>query len=62
VPLEIVVDERGAVISARGTSRAGFGLDEAARAAVVAYRFTPARRGGAPVRVRVRWTVSFRLQ
>ncbi|HEY8927059.1 MAG TPA: energy transducer TonB [Polyangia bacterium] len=62
VPLEIVVDEAGRVTSAVGLGRAGFGLDQAARDAVARYRFSPALREGRPVRVRMRWTVQFRLR
>jgi protein TonB len=62
VPLEIVVDARGQVISARGLTHAGYGLDEAALRAIRGYRFIPARRGGQAVAVRMRWTVQFRLR
>jgi protein TonB len=62
VPLEIVVDARGAVVDARGRAHAGYGLDEAAARAVRAYRFAPAQRGGVPVAVRMRWTMQFRLR
>jgi protein TonB len=62
VPLEIVVSRAGEVESARLLSRRGHGLDEAALAAVRRYRFTPAQKDGRPVRVRMRWTVQFRLR
>jgi TonB family protein len=62
LPLEIVVDRSGHVSAARGLTRAGFGLDEAAVEAIQGYRFSPALRGGHPVRVRMRWTVQFRLR
>jgi protein TonB len=62
VELEIVVDAGGRVIAARAVSRNGYGLDEAALRAVERYRFSPARRGGRPVPVRMRWTVQFRLR
>ena len=61
LPLEIVVDWAGLVSSARGLSRAGYGLDESALLAIRSYRFSPALRDGRPVRVRMRWTVQFRL-
>lgn len=61
-PVEIIVDLDGRVISARPLRRGGYGLDEAAIRAIRAYRFSPALRGGHPVRVRMRWTVQFRLQ
>jgi protein TonB len=62
IPVEIVVDTSGAVISARALSSRGFGLERASVEAVRGYRFSPARRGGVPVRVRMRSTVSFRLR
>jgi TonB family protein len=62
VRLELVVDAEGRVVSARPLAASGLGLDEAALRAVGAYRFSPARRAGRPVRVRMEWTVAFRLQ
>ena len=62
VPMEIVVSGAGAVESARVVQRAGHGLDEAALAAVRRFRFTPASKDGRPVRVRMRWTMQFRLR
>jgi protein TonB len=62
LPVEIVVDTEGRVISARALTRAGYGLDDAALRAIRAYRFSPALRQGRPVRVRMRWTVQFRLR
>lgn len=61
VGLELVVDARGRVAEARVVRPAGYGFSESALAAVRAYRFSPAQRAGAPVRVRMRWTVQFRL-
>jgi len=60
--LEIVVDVDGRVMAARVLQPAGYGLDEEAVRAVRAYRFSPARRDGRPVRVRMPWTVQFRLR
>jgi len=62
VPLEIVVDDTGRVTSAVALGGAGFGLDDAARAAVARYRFSPALREGRAVRVRMRWMIQFRLR
>lgn len=62
LPLEIVVDLDGRVLAARVLRPAGYGLDEQAVRAVRAYRFSPARRDGRPVRVRMPWTVQFRLR
>jgi TonB family protein len=61
VPVEIVVDETGRVVSARALERPGYGLDAAAIASVRDYRFTAARRDGRAVRVRMRWVVQFHL-
>jgi protein TonB len=62
VPLEIVVDTTGSVVDARVLARAGSGFDESALAAIRRYRFSPAQREGRPVRVRMRWSVQFRLR
>jgi protein TonB len=61
-PLEIVVDASGRVVSARASSHAGYGLDEAALEGIRGYRFSPAMRAGRPVAVRMRWIVQFRLR
>jgi protein TonB len=61
VPLDIVVDESGRVIDVRATKHLGHGLDESAARAIRDYRFSPAKRGGRAVKVRMRWTVVFRL-
>lgn len=61
VPVEIIVDETGQVVSARALERPGYGLDAAAVESVRAYRFTAARRDGRAVRVRMRWVVQFHL-
>ena len=62
VPLEIVVDAGGSVLSARSLTHVGYGLDEAALGAVRSYRFTPALRGGQTVAVRMRWLMRFQLR
>jgi protein TonB len=62
VGVEIVVDREGRVVDARVTNPAGHGLDEAALTAVRAYRFSPAQRAGRAVRVRMPWSVQFRLR
>lgn len=62
VALELVVDESGAVESARVVRGVGHGLDEAAVAAARAFHFAPATRGGHPVRVRMAWSVDFRFR
>jgi TonB family protein len=62
VALAIVVDPAGAVVEARPLSHEGYGLEDAAARAVRSYRFSPAQRDGRAVRVRMRWTVQFRLR
>jgi protein TonB len=62
VLLELVVDGAGHVMSTRVVSAPLPGLADAAARAIRAYRFTPARRAGRAVPVRMRWTVTFRLQ
>lgn len=62
VEVEVVVDREGRVVDARVSRPAGHGFDEAALAAVRAYRFSPAQREGRAVRVRMPWSVQFRLR
>ena len=62
VPLEIIVDAAGSVVGARALSRVGYGLDEAALRSVRGYRFSPARRGGKALAVRMRWLMRFQLR
>jgi TonB family protein len=62
VPMELVVSRLGEVESARVSRPVGHGLDEAAIAAARRFRFAPAVKEGQPVRVRVSWTVQFRLR
>jgi TonB family protein len=61
VGLEIVVDTAGVVADARVVRHAGYGMDEAALAAVRRALFVAARRDGRPVRVRMPWVVQFHL-
>jgi protein TonB len=62
VRLELVVGVSGAVESARVVRGIGHGLDEAALRAVRQFRFAPASKAGHAVRVRMGWSVQFRLQ
>jgi protein TonB len=62
LPLEVVIDAGGVVQSARSLGRVGYGLDEAALAAIRRYRFSPARRAGNAVAVRMRWVMRFQLR
>ena len=62
VKLEMVVSREGTVESARPLGSNGHGFDEAAARAARRFRFAPALKDGQPVRVRVGWTVQFRLR
>jgi protein TonB len=62
VRLELVVGVSGAVESARVVRGVGHGLDEAALRAVRQFRFAPATKANHPVRVRMGWSMQFRLQ
>jgi protein TonB len=62
VPVEILLDRDGHVLQARSLSHQGYGLDEAATRAIRTWTFSPALRAGRPVRVRMTWTVRFRLR
>jgi len=62
VHLELVVGVSGSVESARLLHGVGHGLDEAALRAARQFRFAPATRGGRPVRVRMAWSLEFRLR
>ena len=59
---DLVVDSNGAVVEARPLDHAGHGFDESAMAALRHYRFAPAKRNGEAVRVRMPWSVEFRLR
>jgi protein TonB len=62
VLMELVVSPFGEVESARVSRPVGHGLDEAAVVAARRFRFAPAVKEGRPVRVRVSWTMQFRLR
>ena len=62
VPVQILLDTAGHVLEACSLSHHGYGLDEAGVQAIRTWRFSPALRDGRPVRVRMRWTVQFRLR
>ena len=62
VVLEIVVDRQGNVVDARVARGAGYGFEESALRALRTARFTPAIRNDVAVRVRMAWTVDFRLE
>ncbi len=62
VGVEFVVDREGRVLEARVARAAGHGFDDAALTAIRRYRFSPAQRDGHAVRVRMPWSVQFRLR
>lgn len=62
VQVLIVVDAAGRVVSAQVASHPGYGLEQAALAAVRSYSFSPAMLGARPVPVRMLWTVRFRVR
>ncbi len=62
VGVEIVVNGEGRVVEARVTRPAGHGFDASALSAVRGYRFSAAQRDGHAVRVRMPWSVQFRLR
>ena len=60
VEVEIVVDEQGSVQVKRVLS-GPFALSDAARKAVVAWKYAPATRDGVPVKWTIKVSVQFRL-
>ena len=56
----MVVDERGRVSDVIVISPLGYGLDEAAEAAVASWRFAPGLKGGIPVKVSATVEMNFR--
>lgn len=60
--LEIVVDRSGRVTDVRVLRGAGHGFEAAAIRALRSAEFAPARWNDRPVRVRMPWTVDFRLE
>ncbi|MGK3988248.1 TonB-dependent siderophore myxochelin receptor MxcH [Sorangium sp. So ce136] len=61
VVLKLLIDATGRVTEAEVVGPMGPGFDEAARAAALRFRFTPARRGGTPVASRILYAYEFRL-
>jgi protein TonB len=62
VRLELVVDSEGRVQSTRVLGPRNGDFDAAALDAVARYRFAPATFRGRPARVRMKWSVEFRLK
>ncbi|WP_437576673.1 TonB-dependent siderophore myxochelin receptor MxcH [Sorangium sp. So ce887] len=61
VVLKLLIDAAGRVTEAEVMSPRGDGFDEAARAAVLRSRFTPARRDGTPIAARILYSYELRL-
>ncbi|WP_148314546.1 TonB-dependent siderophore myxochelin receptor MxcH [Sorangium cellulosum] len=61
VVLKLLIDATGRVAEAEVVGSMGHGFDEAARAAALRFRFTPARRGGAPVASRILYAYEFQV-
>jgi periplasmic protein TonB len=61
VRLELIVGVSGLVESARVVQGVGHGLDDAALRAIRQFRFAPATKDGRAVRVRMGWSMQFRL-
>jgi TonB family protein len=61
VNMEVVIDEKGHVVSLRVISSPGLGLDIKASEAVRLWRFRPGTRNGKPVAVSASVAVNFRL-
>jgi TonB family protein len=62
VTLEIIVGRDGNVAEVHVVKGAGYGFEDSAVRALGRARFTPAIRDGRPVRVRMPWTIDFRLE
>lgn len=61
VPLILTIDSEGEVVDVQPLATLGHGLDEAAQAAALQLRFSPARRNGQPVATRIRYEHVFEL-
>jgi protein TonB len=62
VVVEATIDREGRVTEARALRGLPWGLTESALRAVESWRFTPARRNGAPIAVRYQVTVVFGIR
>jgi TonB family protein len=62
IPVDLLIDANGVVVSASTTSHVGYGLEAAAVRALQTARFSPFVEDGRAVRVRTRWVMSFRLR
>ncbi|WP_224366220.1 energy transducer TonB [Hyalangium versicolor] len=61
VTLAITIDTEGRVVAARVVSGPGYGLNEAARDAILRFRFKPAIKGGEAVSTEMKYAYTFLL-
>jgi protein TonB len=61
VTLSITIDPEGRVLSARVVNGPGHGLNEAARDAILRFRFKPAINGGEAVSTEMKYSYTFLL-
>lgn len=62
VVLELIIDDRGIVRKIDLISGPGFGLNEAAMAAVAKFKFRPAEINGKPTAAQIRYNFNFKLE
>lgn len=61
VMLSITIDTEGRVVHAKVINGLGYGLDEAAREAILKFRFSPAIKGGEAVSTEMKYKYTFLL-
>ncbi|OJT26633.1 energy transducer TonB [Archangium sp. Cb G35] len=61
VTLSITIDNEGRVVKATVVKGLGYGLDEAARTALLRFRFKPAIKNGEPVSTEMKYSYTFML-
>ncbi|QSQ11166.1 energy transducer TonB [Myxococcus landrumensis] len=61
VTLSITIDPEGRVVAARVLKGPGYGLEEAARNAILRFRFSPAYKGGEAVSTEMKYAYTFLL-
>lgn len=61
VSVSFVIDEKGNVISAEIKKSTHPGFEAAAKDSIMKWKFSPAKKGGSPVKVRVTIPVKFNL-
>ncbi|MCL2013199.1 MAG: TonB family protein [Cystobacterineae bacterium] len=61
ITLRLWIDEHGKVQRVEALQKVGYGLDEAAKKAIMRYQFHPARKGGKPLPSNILYTFTFYL-